>query len=77
MQIPPLIILTIGIAVVLTFIIALRMNAFLALIAAAVLVKMSGLSEIETLKTWTPTVSLLALIGLVVTLLFSILLPLT
>ena len=38
--------------------------------------KMSGLSEMETLKTWTVTVSTLAFIGLCFTILFAALLPL-
>lgn len=38
--------------------------------------KMSGLTEIETLKTWTVTVSLLAVIGLFITIAFATVLPL-
>ncbi len=38
--------------------------------------KMSGLTEMETLKTWTVTVSTLAIVGLLFTILFSKLLPL-
>ena len=38
--------------------------------------KMSGLTEVETLKTWTVTVSLLAVIGLFVTVAFATVLPL-
>ncbi len=38
--------------------------------------KMSGLTEIETLKTWTVTVSAMAVIGLLFTTLFALLLPL-
>lgn len=41
-----------------------------------VIAKMSGLTEIEALKTWTPTVSVLAVVGLSFTILFSKLLPL-
>ena len=39
--------------------------------------KMGGLTETETLKTWTVTVSSTAVIGLLVTLLFATVLPLT
>ncbi len=39
--------------------------------------KMSGLTEVETLKTWTVTVSTMAVIGLVFTTLFAKVLPLT
>jgi GntP family gluconate:H+ symporter len=39
--------------------------------------KMGGLTEIETLKTWTVTVSTMAVTGLFVTVLFATLLPLT
>jgi gluconate:H+ symporter, GntP family len=39
--------------------------------------KMGGLTETETLKTWTVTVSSTAVIGLLVTLLFATILPLT
>jgi len=39
--------------------------------------KMSGLTEVETLKTWTVTVSGLAFVGLGFTLLFATVLPLT
>ena len=39
--------------------------------------KMGGLTEVETLKTWTVTVSCTAVIGLLVTLLFATVLPLT
>ncbi|MBN2136888.1 MAG: hypothetical protein JW720_03700 [Sedimentisphaerales bacterium] len=38
--------------------------------------KMSGLTEVETLKTWTVTVSTLAIIGFLFTLLFANILPL-
>jgi GntP family gluconate:H+ symporter len=38
--------------------------------------KMSGLTEVETLKTWTVTISLLAFVGLGFTVLFAKLLPL-
>ena len=38
--------------------------------------KMSGLTEVETLKTWTVTVSLLAVVGLLVTVAFAKILPL-
>jgi len=38
--------------------------------------KMGGLTEIETLKTWTVTVSVMAAVGLLFTALFAILLPL-
>jgi GntP family gluconate:H+ symporter len=38
--------------------------------------KMSGLTEVETLKTWTVTVSALAFVGLGFTLLFATVLPL-
>ncbi len=38
--------------------------------------KMSGLTEVETLKTWTVTVSLLAVIGFLFSLLFANILPL-
>lgn len=37
--------------------------------------KMSGLTEVETLKTWTVTVSLLAVIGLFVTVAFAVVWP--
>ncbi len=39
--------------------------------------KMGGLTEVETLKTWTVTVSTMAVIGLFVTILFATILPLT
>ena len=39
--------------------------------------KMGGLTEVETLKTWTVTVSSTAVIGLVITVLFATVLPLT
>lgn len=39
--------------------------------------KMGGLTEIETLKTWTVTVSTMAVIGLLFTTLFAVVLPLT
>ena len=39
--------------------------------------KMGGLTEVETLKTWTVTVSSTAVIGLIVVTLFAVLLPLT
>ncbi len=39
--------------------------------------KMGGLTEIETLKTWTVTVSTMAVVGLLVTILFATFLPLT
>jgi len=42
-----------------------------------VFAKMGGLTEIETLKTWTVTVSSTALIGLVFVILFATILPLT
>ncbi|MEN6427007.1 MAG: SLC13 family permease [Phycisphaerales bacterium] len=42
-----------------------------------VFAKMGGLTEIETLKTWTVTVSSTAVIGLLVTTLFATILPLT
>jgi len=38
---------------------------------------MGGLTEIETLKTWTVTVSSTAVIGLIFVVLFATLLPLT
>jgi len=38
--------------------------------------KMGGLTEVETLKTWTVTVSTMAVIGLFVTILFATILPL-
>jgi len=38
--------------------------------------KMSGLTEVETLKTWTVTVSLLAVIGFFFSVLFANILPL-
>ena len=38
--------------------------------------KMSGLTEVETLRTWTVTVSLLAFVGLFFTIVFSRILPL-
>jgi len=38
--------------------------------------KMGGLTEVETLKTWTVTVSLIGVIGLFITILFAKLLPL-
>jgi GntP family gluconate:H+ symporter len=38
--------------------------------------KMSGLTEVETLKTWTVTISLLAFVGLGFTVLFAKILPL-
>jgi GntP family gluconate:H+ symporter len=38
--------------------------------------KMSGLTEVETLKTWTVTVSLLAIVGFLFSLLFANILPL-
>jgi H+/gluconate symporter-like permease len=38
--------------------------------------KMGGLTEIETLKTWTVTVSSMAVIGLFITALFARVLPL-
>ncbi len=38
--------------------------------------KMSGLTEVETLKTWTVTVSIMAVISLFVTVLFASVLPL-
>ena len=37
---------------------------------------MSGLTEVETLKTWTVTVSVLAVVGLLSALLFANVLPL-
>ena len=39
--------------------------------------KMGGLTEVETLKTWTVTISTLAVIGLVFVLIFATVLPLT
>ena len=39
--------------------------------------KMSGLTEVETLKTWTVTVSLLAIVGFLFSVLFANILPLT
>jgi GntP family gluconate:H+ symporter len=39
--------------------------------------KMSGLTEVETLKTWTVTISILAFVGLGFTVLFAKILPLT
>ena len=39
--------------------------------------KMGGLTEVETLKTWTVTVSTMAVIGLMFTTLFAMVLPLT
>ena len=39
--------------------------------------KMSGLTEVETLKTWTVTVSTMAVFGLLFTTLFAMVLPLT
>lgn len=42
-----------------------------------IIAKMSGLTELETLKAWTTTVSVLSLTGLAFTLLFATLLPLT
>jgi GntP family gluconate:H+ symporter len=39
--------------------------------------KMGGLTEVETLKTWTVTVSTMAVVGLLVTIFFATLLPLT
>jgi len=39
--------------------------------------KMSGLTEVETLKTWTVTISILAFVGLLFTVLFAKILPLT
>ncbi len=39
--------------------------------------KMGGLTEIETLRTWTVTVSTMAVVGLLVTILFATVLPLT
>lgn len=41
-----------------------------------IIAKMSGLTEIETLKTWTVTVSVLAVVGLLFTILFATVLPL-
>jgi GntP family gluconate:H+ symporter len=38
--------------------------------------KMSGLTEVETLKTWTVTISILAFVGLLFTILFAKILPL-
>jgi GntP family gluconate:H+ symporter len=38
--------------------------------------KMSGLTEVETLKTWTVTISTLAFVGLLFTVLFAKVLPL-
>jgi gluconate:H+ symporter, GntP family len=38
--------------------------------------KMGGLTEIETLKTWTVTVSVMAVVGLCFTALFATVLPL-
>jgi len=38
--------------------------------------KMSGLTEVETLKTWTVTVSVLAIVGFLFSLLFANVLPL-
>ena len=38
--------------------------------------KMSGLTEVETLKTWTVTVSTLAVVGFLFSLLFANILPL-
>jgi len=38
--------------------------------------KMSGLTEVETLKTWTVTISILAFVGLLFTVLFAKILPL-
>ena len=37
--------------------------------------KMSGLTEVETLKTWTVTVSVLAVVGFLFSLLFANILP--
>jgi H+/gluconate symporter-like permease len=37
---------------------------------------MSGLTEVETLKTWTVTVSSLAVLGLLLTILWAHILPL-
>lgn len=37
--------------------------------------KMGGLTEVETLKTWTVTISTLAVVGLVVTIIFATILP--
>jgi len=37
---------------------------------------MSGLTEVETLKTWTVTVSVLAVVGFLFSLLFANVLPL-
>jgi GntP family gluconate:H+ symporter len=42
-----------------------------------VFAKMGGLTEVEALKTWTVTVSSTAVIGLLVTILFATILPLT
>jgi len=39
--------------------------------------KMGGLTEVETLKTWTVTVSTMAVVGLLFTILFATVLPLT
>ena len=39
--------------------------------------KMGGLTEVETLKTWAVTVSTMAVIGLLFTILFATVLPLT
>ena len=39
--------------------------------------KMGGLTEVETLKTWTVTVSTMAVVGLAFTTLFAMILPLT
>jgi H+/gluconate symporter-like permease len=38
--------------------------------------EMSGLTEVETLKTWTVTVSLLALVGFLFSVVFANILPL-
>jgi len=37
--------------------------------------KMSGLTEVETLKTWTVTASVLAIVGFLFSLLFANILP--
>jgi GntP family gluconate:H+ symporter len=39
--------------------------------------KMGGLTEVETLKTWTVTVSSMAVVGLLITIFFATVLPLT
>jgi H+/gluconate symporter-like permease len=39
--------------------------------------KMGGLSELETLQTWTPLLAIMGVIGLLMTLLLAAILPLT